>query len=166
MSPARILRAEPLTRAAFAPFGDVIQEDGAESYLINDGNTLRIHDLCNVDAGENGRALVSLFRALDTIALPYRPRLLECHPLGSQAFIPREVARFLIVVAAAGKTPNPGQLQAFVTDGVQGVNYAPGVWHLPLCSFSHATFAVVDRGGPGKNLREHKLDGDEIVITA
>jgi ureidoglycolate lyase len=90
--------------------------------------------------------------------------LLECHPLGSQAFIPKESAQFLIVVAPPGRKPNLDRIQAFVTNGLQGVNYAPGVWHLPLCSFTKASFVVVDRGGPGKNLREHKLPPEEIVI--
>jgi ureidoglycolate lyase len=160
------LRARPLTREAFGPFGEVIQDEGAESFVINSGNTLRVHDLCAVSPGADGRVLVNLFRALETITLPYRVPLLECHPLGSQAFIPREKAPFLIVVAPAGKKPNLDRIQAFVTDGVQGVNYAPGIWHLPLCSFTKATFVVVDRGGPGKNLREHKLSGQNISVAA
>lgn len=164
MTAARILKAQPLTRDAFRPFGDVIQEEGTENYTINDGNTLRIHDLCVVDPGEGGRVLVNFFHALDAITLPYRPLLLECHPLGSQAFIPKESARFLIVVAPPGRKPNLDRIQAFVTSGLQGVNYAPGVWHLPLCSFTKASFVVIDRGGPGKNLREHKLPPEEIVI--
>ncbi len=165
MTAPRILKARTLTRDAFKPFGDVIQEEGADSYPINRGATLRVHNLCDADAGADGRLLVSFFRALETIALPYRAQLLECHPLGSQAFIPREHARFLIVVAPPAKKPDLDQLQAFVTDGVQGVNYAPGVWHLPLCSFVTATYVVVDRGGPGKNLREHKLPGEGITVT-
>jgi ureidoglycolate lyase len=75
------------------------------------------------------------------------------------------VARFLILVAPAADVPDLERLQAFVTDGTQGVNYAPGVWHLPLASFSLATYVVVDRGGPGDNLREFELEEGQIVIT-
>jgi ureidoglycolate lyase len=160
------LRAQALTRGAFRPYGDIIQEDGAYSYKINRGSTLRIHDLCKVKAKSRGRILVSFFQALDTISLPYRPALLECHPLGSQAFIPRDKARFLILVAPAANAPDLEMLVAFVTDGNQGVNYAPGVWHLPLASFSLASYVVIDRGGPGENLREFDLKEGEIVITA
>jgi ureidoglycolate lyase len=159
------LRAQTLTQDAFRPFGDVIQEEGADSYKINRGSTLRIHDLCKVKAKSRGRILVSFFRALDTVSLPYRPVLLECHPLGSQAFIPQGDARFLVLVAPAGDIPDLDKLQAFVTDGKQGVNYAPGVWHLPLASFSLATYVVVDRGGPGDNLREFEFEAGQIVIT-
>jgi ureidoglycolate lyase len=166
VSRSRILRAQALTRDAFRPFGDVIQERGADSYKINRGSTLRIHDLCKVKAKGRGRILVSLFHALETVSLPYKPTLLECHPLGSQAFIPRDKARFLILVAPAADVPDLKRLEAFMTDGTQGVNYAPGVWHLPLASFSLAAYVVIDRGGPGENLREFELKGGEIVIIA
>ena len=165
MSRPRILKAQALTRGAFRSFGEVIQEDGAESYKINRGNTLRIHGLCKAKAKSRGHILVSFFRALDIVSFPYRPALLECHPLGSQAFIPRDEARFLILVAPAADVPDFAMLQAFVTDGRQGVNYAPGVWHLPLASFSLATYVVVDRGGPGENLREFELEEGQLLIT-
>ena len=100
------LRAQPLTRGGFLPFGDLIQEDGAAHYQINRGSALRIDDLCNVKAKGRGRILVSFFQALDTVSLPYKPALLECHPLGSQAFIPRGEARFLILVAPAAEILN------------------------------------------------------------
>lgn len=35
----RSIRVEPLTREAFAPFGDVIDTAGAESFPINQGRT-------------------------------------------------------------------------------------------------------------------------------
>ena len=34
----KTIRIEPLTRAAFAPFGDVIETEGAHHYPINSGN--------------------------------------------------------------------------------------------------------------------------------
>jgi ureidoglycolate lyase len=159
------LKAKALTQEAFEPFGDVIQEEGANSYKINRGSTLRIHDLCAVKTKSRGRVLVNFFQALDTVSLPYTPAIMECHPLGSQAFIPRSKARFLILVAPPADEPEPHLMQAFVTDGLQGVNYDPGVWHLPLASFELATYVVVDRGGPGENLREFELAEDHIVIT-
>jgi len=161
----QIIKAQRLTRGAFRRFGDAIQEDGAEHYKINRGSTLRIHDLCKVKAKGRGRILVSFFQALDTVTLPYKPALLECHPLGSQAFIPRSDARFSILVAPAAHVPDLNRLKAFVTDGTQGVNYAPGVWHLPLASFSLATYTVIDREGSGENLREFEFEEGEIVIT-
>lgn len=161
----RIFKPRPLTRDAFRQFGDVIQEEGAKTYTINQGSTLRIHDLCAVQMKNRGRVLVSFFRALQTVTLPFKPTLIECHPLGSQAFIPRDYAPFLVGVALGAPEPDIGNLQVFVTDGFQGVNYAPGVWHLPLASFALASYIVIDRGGPGENLREYDLTHEAILIA-
>jgi ureidoglycolate lyase len=162
----RIYAPTPLTRAAFHPFGDVIQEEGATAYSINAGATLRINDLCSVQTRARGHALVSFFRPLQTVSLPLKPGLLECHPLGSQAFIPRDFAPFVVAVAPPAPEPELDQLRVFLTDGVQGVNYAPGVWHLPLASFVIATFVIIDRGGPGENLREFDLSYNDLLIAA
>ncbi len=93
---ARTFNPKPLTREAFRAFGDVIEEDGANATIINRGDTLRINDLCTVQTEAQGWPLVSFFKPLATAALPFRIQILECHPLGSQAFIPREKAPFLI----------------------------------------------------------------------
>ena len=54
------LRPEPLTREAFAPFGDVI-EVGSDPMAINYGRTERHHALAAVEVGE-GRAIMNIFR--------------------------------------------------------------------------------------------------------
>ena len=84
----KTLQMERLTRAAFAPFGDVIELDGARHFAINGGTTERYHDLASVDVTEHGgRPLINLFRAQPR-ALPVDITMMERHPLGSQAFIP------------------------------------------------------------------------------
>ena len=114
---ARRITPVPLTRDEFAPFGQVIETHGAERRVINEGSTVRFHDLARVDvAAAGGYALINLFRA-QPLPLPLAVRLMEQHPLGSQAFIPLHTAPFLIVVAPAGAAPGPAQLRAFVTDG-------------------------------------------------
>lgn len=80
-----MIRPEPLTREAFAPFGDVIQIDGAKQFEINSGYTTRVHDLIDIQlAGENARAQMSFFLGRPR---PLEITMLEKHPLGSQAFI-------------------------------------------------------------------------------
>ncbi len=152
---ARRITPVPLTRDGFAPFGEVIETAGAERRVINEGSTVRFHDLARVDvAAAGGFALINVFRA-QPLPLPLTVRIMEQHPLGSQAFIPLDAAPFLIVVAPAGAAPAPAELRAFVTDGRQGVNYARGVWHHPVIAMAGETdFVVVDRGGPGDNLVE------------
>lgn len=148
---ARILQAEPLTRAAFAPFGDVIEaDDGVRHFPINDGNTERYHDLMTIDVAADGKPIVSVFRGLPR-TLPFEVAMLERHPKGSQAFMPLN-GRPYLVVAAPGEAPDPAALRLFVAQGHQGVNYARGVWHHPLLALGEVSdFLVLDYAGPGPN---------------
>lgn len=159
------LSPRPLTRAAFAPFGDVIELEGAEHFAINGGTTTRFHDLARIDTStDGGRPLLSLFRAQPT-SRPFRVRLMERHPLGSQAFVPLAPRPFLVLVAPPGAPPDPSSLVLFVTQGFQGVNYARGVWHHPLLALDvQSDFLIIDRGGPGQNCDEHHFQDDVEVI--
>ena len=160
----RTLRPEPLTAAAFAPFGDVIELAGAKQMSINAGTTIRFHDLAQVDVlTDGGRTLINLFRAQPRDE-PVHLSLMERHPLGSQAFIPLVDAPYYVVVAE-DDNGRPGALRAFVSSGWQGVNYARNVWHHPLLALGAVRdFIVVDRGGAGINLQEWPLD--EAVCIA
>ncbi|MBN3723205.1 ureidoglycolate lyase [Burkholderia sp. Ac-20379] len=151
------LTIEALTREAFAPFGDVIETDGAKQIPINLGTTIRFHDLARVDVSDaGGRTLVNLFRGQPR-TLPFEVTMLERHPLGSQAFLPLSTQPYLVVVAPAGEL-DASRIRAFVSSGWQGVNYAKGVWHHPLIALGGVSdFIVVDRGGEGLNLNEQTL---------
>ncbi len=145
---ARIdIQVMPLTKAAFAPFGDVIEAEGSQSYAINDGFATRHHDLAALDLLEaGGRPLLNIFRARPW-PQPICIRMLERHPLSSQAFMPLGDRPFLAVVAAPGEAPRPDEIRAFATNGRQGVNYRRGVWHHPLLVLDQAAdFVVIDRG--------------------
>jgi len=163
--PGATLAIEPLTREAFAPFGDVIELAGATQIPINLGTTTRYHDLANLDVtDEGGRALVNLFRG-QARELPFEVKMLERHPLGSQAFLPLAERTWLVVVAPAGDL-DVTKIRAFVTCGWQGVNYAKGVWHHPLIALHDVSdFIVVDRGGAGHNLDEQALP-QSLWLTA
>ncbi|TCN29364.1 ureidoglycolate lyase [Sinorhizobium americanum] len=152
------LPIRPLSRAEFAPFGDVIEVDEARSFPINAGKCIRYHDLATVETtGPEGRALISLLRG-EPYEIPLPLRMVERHPLGSQAFIPLTENAFLVVVAP-DEGGTPGEPIAFETAPGQGVNIARNVWHgilTPLYGVSD--FVVVDRGGEGCNLEEHLFD--------
>ena len=154
---ANTVDIEPLTRDAFAPFGDVIELTGATQIPINLGTTIRYHDLAKIDiADEGGRPIVNVFRGQPR-SLPFEVRMMERHPLGSQAFVPLNDRPYLIVVAPAGDLER-SRIRAFVSRGWQGVNYAKGVWHHPLIALGDVSdFIVVDRGGEGMNLNEQDL---------
>ena len=163
-----VLTAEPLSRAAFTPFGDVIETAGSRSFEINDGFATRHHDLAQLDLLEaGGRPLLNIFHAKPW-PQPIRIRLLERHPLSSQAFMPLGARPFLVVVAPPGETPAPGDIRAFLTNGRQGVNFHRGVWHHPLLVLGQdADFLVVDRGGEDENCDLFHFDetGDEVELA-
>lgn len=150
-----ILPIEPLTRAAFATFGDVIEAASArEAYPINDGTAQRHHDIARIDCSAgDGHALVSIVRAQPR-ELPFDIVMLERHPLGSQAFVPLSPARYIVVVA---ESPDAAP-RAFLASAGQGINYHRGTWHHPLLALDMATdFLVIDRGGQGGNCDEATL---------
>ena len=147
--------ARPITAAAFAPFGDLLETDGDPDRMINAGLCGRYHDRARLDFGD-GRAGVSLFDAVPR-PLPHRLDLVERHPQGSQCFVPMSAQPFLVVVAPdAGDAP--GQPLAFLTRPGQAVNYHRGTWHGVLTPLvAPGLFAVIDRIGPGANLEEHRF---------
>ncbi|NMG74423.1 ureidoglycolate lyase [Aromatoleum diolicum] len=158
------LQVEPLTREAFASFGDVIEaSDAAHHFTINGGNTERYHDLAKIEPGSDGRSIVSIFRGQPR-ALPFTVEMVERHPLGSQAFVPLSGSPYLVVVAPAANTPGVEDLRVFLARGDQGVNYARGVWHHPLLALDGVSdFLVIDRAGEGPNCDEIRLDEAGVI---
>lgn len=163
----RTVTAQPLTREAFAPFGEVIEaSDAAQHFTINGGNTERYHDLAQIDPGPDGRVILSIFRGQPR-TLPFVATMMERHPLGSQAFVPMSGGPYLVVVARAGEPPSAADLHVFLARGDQGVNYARGVWHHPLLALDGvADFLVVDRKGEGPNCDEVALAEAVVIILA
>lgn len=161
----RILRPVPLTRKGFKPFGEVIEMEGSAHYTINQGFTERFNDLCLVDvAAEGGTTNVSLFLGQPRPA-PIAIKLMERHPLGSQAFLPLQDRPWLVLVAE--DVHDHSSYRAFTATGQQGVNYARNVWHHPLLVMdADSRFLIIDRKGPGNNLDEVWLgDGEVFGLT-
>jgi ureidoglycolate lyase len=161
-----LLKAEPLSAEAFAPFGSVIETAGHSSRSINQGTCERFDDLAPVDVlADGGRPLLSIFEARPR-ALPCPVRTLERHPLSSQAFYPLDGRPYLVVVAyEAGDSP--GRIRAFHAAGNQGVSYRRNTWHHSLLAIGAVSrFLVIDRGGPGENCDEQALEAPILVTTA
>lgn len=156
------LIVEPLTRQAFADFGDVIETPASGGQVTNGGLAVR-HD--NVARLEMPEPRVGIFRVQPT-PLPIEVRWLECHPLATQAFVPMAERPFLVIVAPAGPAPDPARTRAFLTNGRQGINYRRGTWHFPIVALDRDTdFLVIDRGDAGGNLAEANLMGDQTLIV-
>jgi ureidoglycolate lyase len=155
----------PLTKAAFAPFGEVIETGDAKPKLINDGFAQRFDGLAQIDvAAEGGVVNISLFDG-SIRPSPILIKLMERHPLGNQLFMPLNEKPWLVVVCADPRAPV--SYRAFAATGQQGVNYARNTWHHPLLVLTDASpFLVVDRGGPGDNLEEVRLKETDWLALA
>jgi len=156
------LVATPLTKPAFAPFGDVIEMEGATSFPINQGFAERFNDLANIDVGDDvGTVNVSIVVAKPR-PMPIILEVMEHHPLGSQIFVPLQDRDWLVAVCADPKDVTSYRI--FRATGRQGINYHKGAWHHPLLVFEpESRFLVVDRKGPGKNLEEIWLGSDKSL---
>ncbi|WGL15169.1 ureidoglycolate lyase [Microbulbifer bruguierae] len=155
-----MLKLQPLTSEAFAPYGDVLEvSDHRQHFPINRGNTERYHALARVDVtGQEGYPIISIFRT-QPVVLPFRIECMERHPLGSQSFTMLGGEPYLVVVAEPGEF-RPQTLRGFLAQPHQGVNYHRGTWHhYCLCLNRACDFLVVDRGGCGHNC-------DEILLPA
>jgi len=158
------LRMEPLTREAFAPFGKILHTEGNDPQEINEGRTRKYAGLAAIDAAESsGTPVVHIYRS-KPIELPFRIRMMECHPLGSQTFIPLHDRPFLVVVAPAATELEPGSIRGFITNGKQGVHLDRGVWHhYQLTLGGTSDYAVIEREGPGRNTIEQELTEPLII---
>ena len=131
------IEPQPLTREAFAPFGDVIDVPSAA------GRTYYEDALGNLRA--DARPSLSVSQREPSTERPIRAELLERHEFSSQTFVPLDVARWLIVVAPHAKAGGPDvtQVRAFIATGKQGVTYKPNTWHHGLTTLDRpGRFAV------------------------
>ncbi|MBA83584.1 ureidoglycolate lyase [Thalassobius sp. S69A] len=158
-----LIKIEPLTASAFAPYGDVLDASGTPDRIINQGFCGRYHDRAQLDFGPDGRAGISVFQAQPR-TLPYTLTLLERHPEGSQAFLPMSQHEWLVIVAS-DQDGTPTGIRAFLAAPGQGVNLHRGTWHGVLTPLHPpGLFAVIDRIADSPNLEEYALS-DPILIN-
>ena len=128
---------QPLTPAAFAPFGDVFEtpEAAGRKYYEDALGNLR----------SEAKPSLSLSFKPETPDRPIRSETMERHEFSSQTFVPVDVGRWLIVVAPHARAggPDVAGLKAFVATGAQGVTYRPNTWHHGLTTLDRpGRFAV------------------------
>ncbi|ADP15733.1 ureidoglycolate hydrolase family protein 2 [Achromobacter xylosoxidans A8] len=162
---ARTLTAQPLSAAAFAPYGEVVSSADRAGRSINAGTSLRVEmgepDL--LDAG--GRPSLSVFRA-QAIALPFAARMLERHRLGSQTFLPLAGTPYVVLVALGADAPDPATLRAFIAGAGVGITLRRDVWHHPLMALADGEFAVLERAGPAVDCELADLPNAPWTIQA
>jgi ureidoglycolate lyase len=164
----RALIAEPLTRAAFAPFGDVVSAGLGEGTSANQGTAVRFNWAAGLESTRGAaRPNLAVFRSAPQ-PLPFTVKLLERHPCSTQAFLPLVCARFLVCVAptAPDGGPDLAGLRAFVCSPGQGVNYHRGVWHHPIVALdTPAEFAMLAwEDGTASDCEERPLS-EHLSVT-
>lgn len=137
-----IIRAAPLTTAAYASYGDVLSADRDDvvDKAANQGTARRrdwLGDLVNNRA--DARANIASFRCVPRTQWPMQLALLEKHPHSTQVFVPMNAKRYLVLVALGGDAPDLSTLRAFEATPTQGVSYRPGVWHHPMIALDAPT---------------------------
>lgn len=143
----RRLDCQPLTATAFAPFGLLIDTNGAVPEMINDGTTRRYSDLASLDVrGPDRDPAISIYVA-SAREFPLAIAKLERHRQASQTFIPLGMHRFVVVVAPGGDMPAWENVTAFLAAPGQGICLHRNCWHHGLIALSNDDrFAVIEGG--------------------
>ena len=159
-----IIKPKKITRKNFQKFGDLISVKKIKPININNGYAKRFDNLCKINtSSKKGKTIMSIFSAKKR-KFPMNIKMMEKHPLGSQAFIPMNETTFLVFVAPKGKKPNTKKIESFIVPKQTGINYKPGIWHFPLISSKNMNFLVIDRKGIGNNLVIHNFKNEKISL--
>ncbi|AUX39261.1 ureidoglycolate hydrolase [Sorangium cellulosum] len=165
------IAAHSLSPAAYAPYGDVLMamSYGQPGRPANQGTARRFDHLAGIENLRPGRAAlnVSVFRCSPAPSFPFPLALLERHPGSTQAFVPMNAHRYLVVVALGGDRPDLATLAAFVARGAQGITYRPGVWHHPMIALDAETDFVClawEDGSPGDCDVVELAEGERVTV--
>jgi ureidoglycolate lyase len=159
-----IIKPKKITSKNFKKFGEVISTKKIKPININNGYAKRFDNLCKINTSlKKGNTIMSIFSTRKR-KFPLNIKMMEKHPLGSQAFIPMKETKFLVFVAPKGKKPNVKKIESFIIPKQTGINYKPGIWHFPLISIKNMNFLVIDRKGIGNNLAIHNFENEKISL--
>ena len=153
-----ILRTEPLSSAAFLPYGEVIEVPAmpGRTYFEDALSSLR----------PKARPSISLSISKPRTALPLRSTTMERHEFSSQSFIPQEAGRWLAIVAphAASGGPDMARARAFLCRPDQGVTYGANVWHHPFTALDREARFVIVMWRDGTKTDEEFVDVPEFTV--
>lgn len=121
--PDQVVTIEPLTAAAFAPFGIVVAHASA-------GRRHFFPEALD-HSPEAAQPSFWVSRVDAATPLPLAVTMMERHPYTAQTFLPLRGGRYLAVVAASDQQglPELTTVRAFLAAGHQGVTYHRDVWH-------------------------------------
>lgn len=167
----RDLAVQPLTAAAMAPFGSLIERErmpglaassggGPVGGLVNGGTSRRHEAVPALELQrEGGRAVLAVYDA-QTRRFPFEAQVLERHRLSAQLFLPLGGARrCVLLLAPAGiERPRAEDCVALLSDGRQGVCIDAGTWHHGLLALDDGPWAVLERRADRVDCDETRLD--------
>jgi ureidoglycolate lyase len=124
------LRALPVTPAAFAPFGVVVQH--ASGAPIADAGSAFVADPVA------RQPVMEWVQLAESVAFPLAVTRLEHHPFSAQTFLPHSGSPFLVVVAPslADGNPDVAGACAFIVPATSGITFHAKVWHRSLAPLS------------------------------
>lgn len=153
-----ILRAEPLTSAAFLPYGEVIECPSIA------GRTYFEDALANLRP--NARPSLSLTVKDKPAAMPLRSTTMERHEFSSQSFVPQQAGRWLVIVAPHDKSggPDMARARAFLAGPMQGVTFGANVWHHPFTVLDAPARFVITMWRDGSKGDEEFVEVPEFTV--
>lgn len=161
------LNSEPLTNAAFTPYGDVVSSAGDADEFMNGAAYARYLNLAYIDLGEQAesRVQLGLVKCHTPEQFPYMLRAMEKHPDSSQLFYPLFNHDYLIAVAPAGEQIVLNSIKLFCARADQGINYHRGIWHMPMLGIAKGDqFLMIERNDMHDNCEVYEFDQVQLKI--
>ena len=153
------IKIEPISQAAFAPFGLVIEH--VEGVAIADAGSAFVHD----PAAQ--QPVMEWVRLSEKVTLPLSVTRLEHHPFSAQTFLPHSASPFLVVVCPTRDdgSPDPAGARAFEVPSTQGVTFHAKAWHRSLAPLSAPSAFVMAMMRTGRNDDNVFHDLDTVITV-
>lgn len=139
--PLTNIKAVPLSRTAYVPYGQVISaHDDLPWRSANMGTSRRFNQLADVEnfRGDKAKLNLCIFSTKPMTTATLEMKLLEKHSYSTQVFLPMDSnGQYLVIVCLGEDVPDLSTLAVFIASGPAGISYYPGVWHYPMTSLNH-----------------------------
>jgi ureidoglycolate lyase len=131
------IKVEPISEAAFRPFGALASHVAGEPLHVVSAAFAHLPD-ATIPALEWVRPTVQ-------VSLPIAVDRLERHTFSAQTFLPQGKSPFLVVVCGSAADGGPDALsaRAFLVPDTVGVTFAAGIWHRSLAPLAPDTAYIM-----------------------